>query len=168
MLNVEELAVFFNLFSDKLLAWRRKVYDAHTKLIEEYRAKVRQYHEDKRAQKKGGVTAAFVDWVAGIADEDDRDEVQCRSLNGDPERAGLVADLTEVRQQVVALTARLEQVTGLCDGGPAPQLSSMPPRLSESQKLGLRRLLANDVGDGVTEDDIVELATELGVTDLLE
>ena len=166
-LDVEELAAFFNLFPDKLLAWRRKVYDAHTKLIEEYRAKVRQFHEDKRAQKKGGVTAAFVDWVAGVADEDEKDEVQCRSLNGDPERAALVEDLTEVRQQVVALTARLEQA-GLCDGGPAPQLSSMPPRLSERQKLSLRRLLANDVGDGVTEDDIVDLATELGVADLLE
>ena len=170
-LNAEELAVFFVLFPDRLKAWKQKVYDAHTKLVADYRARVQQHHAEAKAAKKkaggpGSLTAAFVDWEIGV--EDDDDEVLCRSVSGDSDRDALVAELAEVRGQVVALTARLEHVTGSSDGGPGAQLSSMSPRLSESQKLGLRRLIANDVGDGVTEDDIVERAVELGVADLLE
>ena len=177
-LDVEELAVFFVLFPDRLQAWRRKVFEAHNKLVEEYRAKVQQYHADKKAQKKGGgpvPTAAFVDWEAGVADEDDEDEVLCRSISGDSERATLIAeraaltaDLTEMRQRVVALTAQLEQATGSSDGGPAPQLSSMSPRISADQRSSLRRLIADDIGDGVTEDGIMERASDLGLAGLLE
>ena len=73
-LNVEELAVFFVLFPEKLKAWRRKVYEKHTQLVADYRARVQKHYADaKEAKKKAGTvrTAAFVDWEVDSPDDDD-------------------------------------------------------------------------------------------------
>ena len=64
--------------------------------------------------------------------------------------------------------ARLEQVTGLSDDGSAPQLSSRSPRISAAERSSIRRLIADDIGDGVTEDGIMERASDLGLAGLLE
>lgn len=167
-LNVEELAVFFVLFPDRLKAWKHRVYDRHTQLVADYRARVQKHYADaKEAKKKSGAvrTAAFVDWEVDSPDDDD-DEVLCQSVSGDSD-----ALLAELQEQVVSLTARLDRGMRSSDGGPGTQLSSVSPRrnrLSENERLGLRRLIAENFGDGVMEDDILESATALGLAGLLE
>ena len=176
-LNTEELAVFFVLFPEKLKAWRFKVYEKHTRLVDDYRAKVQKHYADAKEAKKNagtGHTAAvvFVDWEVDPPGDDD-DEVLCRSVSGGSDReASMAAELAALREQVVALTARVDSGTGSSDEGPGAQLSASPrrgrSRLSEDERLGLRRLLADDVGDGVTEGDILDRATDLGLAGLLE
>ena len=84
----------------------------------------------------------------------------------------MAAELAALREQVVALTARVDSGTGSSDEGSGAQLSASPrrgrSRLSEDERLGLRRLLADDVGDGVTEADLLDRATDLGLAGLLE
>ena len=174
-LNTEELAVFFALFPEKLKAWRYKAYEKHTQLIADYRARVQKHYADAKEAKKNagtGHTAAvsFVDWEVDPSGDDD-DEVLCRGVSGGSDReASMAAELAALREQVVALTARVDSGTGSSDEGSATQLPTSPrrSRLSEEERLGLRRLIADDFGDGVTEDDILGRATDLGLAGLLE
>ena len=51
-LNVEELAVFFVLFPDKLKSWKSRVYDKHRQLVADYRARVQKHYADAKEAKK--------------------------------------------------------------------------------------------------------------------
>ena len=144
-------------------------------MVDDYRAKVQKHHADAKEAKKNagtGHTAAvvFVDWEVDPSGDDD-DEVLCRGVSGGSDReASMAAELAALREQVVALTARVDSGTGSSDESSVIQLPTSPrrSRLSDEERSGLRRLIADDCGDGVTEDDILDRAADLGLAGLLE
>ena len=173
-LPVEELAVYFVTFKDKFRSWNSAVCSKHDANVEKYRERVQKLFADK---KKNGTVAAVADWVEEDRVEDGL-EAQIRELT-----AQLAAKDTQIATQNLQLVGLLGRVTA----SPEPSVGdhtatamlaqkvqrlealvdAESPRLSADELEGLRHLLADDVGEGATDDDVLARAKSFGLSALL-